>query len=159
MQQKVPTSLYSVTLEPTKLILVGTRTTYSATGEAGHIYTYKIHRSIYTPERVDIYIHISGRSPANTQHLCLVLSWMSLRNPHAPALPAGRSTSRVHRPGRHCSHQAKEGGTYSIVVVELCGWSRPSRIGLHPSAHVFFWGGGGKYLGTSGRFFFISTVG
>ena len=37
MQEKVPTSTYvhSVRIEPTKLILVGTRITYQATGDAG----------------------------------------------------------------------------------------------------------------------------
>ena len=35
MQEKVPTSMRSVRLEPTKLILIGTRTTYQATGDAG----------------------------------------------------------------------------------------------------------------------------
>ena len=33
MQEKVPTSMHSVRLEPTKLILIDTRTTYQATGE------------------------------------------------------------------------------------------------------------------------------
>ena len=35
MQEKFPTSMHSVRLEPAKLILVGTRTTYQATGDAG----------------------------------------------------------------------------------------------------------------------------
>ena len=35
MQEKAPTSMHSVRLEPTKLILIGTRTTYQATGDAG----------------------------------------------------------------------------------------------------------------------------
>ena len=34
MQEKVPTSMHSVRLEPTKWILIGTRTTYQATGDA-----------------------------------------------------------------------------------------------------------------------------
>ena len=33
-QYKVPTSMHSVRLEPTKLILIGTRITYQATGDA-----------------------------------------------------------------------------------------------------------------------------
>ena len=37
MQEKVPTSMYSMRLEPTKLTLIGTRTTYQATGDAGTI--------------------------------------------------------------------------------------------------------------------------
>ena len=39
MQEEAPTRIYehalSVRLEPTKLILTGTRTTYQATGDAG----------------------------------------------------------------------------------------------------------------------------
>ena len=35
MQEKVPTSMHSVSLEPTELILLGTRTIYQATGDAG----------------------------------------------------------------------------------------------------------------------------
>ena len=37
MQEKVPTSMHSVRLEPTKLTLAGTRTTYEdqTTGDAG----------------------------------------------------------------------------------------------------------------------------
>ena len=35
MQEKAPTSMHSVRLEPTKSILIGTRTTYQATGDAG----------------------------------------------------------------------------------------------------------------------------
>ena len=34
MQEKVPTSMHSVRLEPTKLILIGTRATYQASGDA-----------------------------------------------------------------------------------------------------------------------------
>ena len=36
MQEKVPTSMHSVTLEPTEFILTGTRATYQATGDAGY---------------------------------------------------------------------------------------------------------------------------
>ena len=36
MQEKVLTSVRLVRLEPTKLILVGTRTTYQSTGDAGY---------------------------------------------------------------------------------------------------------------------------
>ena len=38
MQEKVPTSMHSVRLEPTKLILIGTRTTYQAAGDAGIVF-------------------------------------------------------------------------------------------------------------------------
>ena len=34
MQEKFPSSMHSVRLEPTKLILIGTRTTYQATGDS-----------------------------------------------------------------------------------------------------------------------------
>ena len=34
MQEKTLTSMHSVGLEPAKLILIGTRTTYQATGDA-----------------------------------------------------------------------------------------------------------------------------
>ena len=37
MQEKVLTSKHSVRLEPTKLMLVGTRATYLATGDAGDV--------------------------------------------------------------------------------------------------------------------------
>ena len=44
MQEKAPTSMRSVRLEPTKLILIGSRNTYQATGYADalrvFIYTY-----------------------------------------------------------------------------------------------------------------------
>ena len=41
MQEKVPTSMHSVRLEPTKLILMSTRTTYQATGDAGLVFMVK----------------------------------------------------------------------------------------------------------------------
>ena len=33
--------MHSVRLEPTKLILIGTRTTYQATGDAGYYISYE----------------------------------------------------------------------------------------------------------------------
>ena len=40
MQQEAPTSVHSARLEPTKLILMGWRTTYQATGDAGGACVY-----------------------------------------------------------------------------------------------------------------------
>ena len=43
MQEKAPTSMHSVRLEPTKLILIAARTTYQATGDAGPFRSNKIY--------------------------------------------------------------------------------------------------------------------
>ena len=49
MQEKAPTSKHSVRLEPTKLILIGTRATYQATGDAGMYDTrYQVPGIIHT---------------------------------------------------------------------------------------------------------------
>ena len=52
MQEKALTSMHSVGLEPAKLILIGTRTTNEATGDAGNMIQYYdvtkyLHRTVH----------------------------------------------------------------------------------------------------------------
>ena len=47
MREKVPTSMHSVRLELTNLILIRTRTTYEATGDAGLIHMKQKHTHFF----------------------------------------------------------------------------------------------------------------